>query len=60
MLVFLKRMKTLETSGEAVNHYNITRSPIKNNINKKFTRCIVNGQPVLILFYFILFNFILS
>lgn len=38
------------TSGEAAKDFNITRSPIKNNINKKFTQCIVNGLPVLILF----------
>lgn len=56
MLVFLKsdenfnKVGEFSTSGEAADHYNITRSPIKNNINKKFTRCIVNGLPVLILF----------
>ena len=33
------------TSGEAAKDFNITRSPIKNNINKKFTKCIVNGLP---------------
>jgi hypothetical protein len=37
--------------GEAADHYSITRSPIKNNMNKKFTKCIVNGLPALILFY---------